>query len=496
MGLPFILCFLADLVLLGRPFFFSTRMNSKVDSLSEIIDTVFWQAYFFSVFILMLILLSCTSFVLETIPILCCGRYDSVWNNIEVVCVSAFTFEYLSRLLVVPTFMNNEGRLASSERTGPTAEILARLRFLFRPLNAIDLTAILPYYIQLMLPNGNGASGTSFLRIIRLARVFRLFKLSKYSEGMWLLSATLMRSWRALSMLLFFMLISVILFSSVMYYVERGDFFYCTMDAARQNLCRIEDVVTFDPTVGQGLEQCRQMVQDALGISLDCCDGQAWYAWPPLDQNGDGCIDKSKFESILLTAWWCVVTMTTVGYGDVVPVTAGGQLIAVLTMLSGILLLALPITVIGSNFNIEYERSEAEQRMHEQLEWAEKSKSQKVTPLEEREASVPQDEIIATPSSNLPGNGSMATPTPMKQRRSLMSSSWREESRPGADSNSAGTQRILLATVERLMAEHREMILRKADEMIKEHVKEIAREVVARNREKKHGTGNGTDPTS
>eukprot|EP00960_Hanusia_phi_P073311 767983-Hanusia_phi.AAC.5 len=378
---------------------------------------------------------------------------SKVWNNIEVICVSAFTFEYLSRIIVVPTFMNNEGRLSSTEMKGPIPELLARLRFVIRPLNAIDLTAILPYYIQLMLPNGSGASGTSFLRIIRLARVFRLFKLSKYSEGMWLLSATLMR--------------------------------------------RREDVITFQATVGQGLEQCQQMAQDAVGIGLKCCDGQAWYAWPPIDQNGDGCADKSKFESILLTAWWCVVTMTTVGYGDVVPVTAGGQVIAVLTMLSGILLLALPITVIGSNFNIEYERSEAEQRMHEQLEWAEKSESAKPPPLEDRESSGVQDEINYTSGADLPENGTASNPTPIKtQRRSLLSNSWREESRTGPESNSASTQRILLATVERLMAEQREMILRKAErsqDMIKEHVREIAKEVVARKREKKVGAGNGSD---
>jgi hypothetical protein len=47
--------------------------------------------------------------------------------------------------------------------------------------------------------------------------------------------------------------------------------------------------------------------------------------------------------------------MTTVGYGDVYPLTSAGQLIASVTMMFGILILALPITVIGSNFGAEYE---------------------------------------------------------------------------------------------------------------------------------------------
>ena len=48
--------------------------------------------------------------------------------------------------------------------------------------------------------------------------------------------------------------------------------------------------------------------------------------------------------------------MTTVGYGDGYPVTTGGRVIAVLTMFCGILILALPISVIGSNFARQYDR--------------------------------------------------------------------------------------------------------------------------------------------
>lgn len=64
--------------------------------------------------------------------------------------------------------------------------------------------------------------------------------------------------------------------------------------------------------------------------------------------------ETSMFTSIPSTIWWCIVTMTTVGYGDSYPVTVWGKLVAIVAMLSGILIFALPITVIGSNYESAY----------------------------------------------------------------------------------------------------------------------------------------------
>ena len=66
-------------------------------------------AYSFSVGVLLLIILSCTAFVVETIPSMCCGRYDQIWSNIESVCVTVFSVEYIIRIAIVPPRTSNEG---------------------------------------------------------------------------------------------------------------------------------------------------------------------------------------------------------------------------------------------------------------------------------------------------------------------------------------------------------------------------------------------------
>jgi len=60
--------------------------------------------------------------------------------------------------------------------------------------------------------------------------------------------------------------------------------------------------------------------------------------------------EVSPFFSIPNAMWWCVVTMTTVGYGDMSPIYTGGRCIGILTMFSGLLVIALPVIIIGKDF--------------------------------------------------------------------------------------------------------------------------------------------------
>jgi voltage-gated potassium channel Kch len=70
-------------------------------------------------------------------------------------------------------------------------------------------------------------------------------------------------------------------------------------------------------------------------------------------------VDPKTFHSIWLGMWWAVETVTTVGYGDIVPDQTAGKLIAGLLMLGGLSLIAVVTAAITSGF---VSRADAQRR--------------------------------------------------------------------------------------------------------------------------------------
>ncbi|KAK3573500.1 hypothetical protein QTP86_025296 [Hemibagrus guttatus] len=69
--------------------------------------------------------------------------------------------------------------------------------------------------------------------------------------------------------------------------------------------------------------------------------------------------EESELQTIPIGWWWATISMTTVGYGDTYPVTLPGKLIGTLCIICGLLVVALPVTVIFNKFSKYYERQKA-----------------------------------------------------------------------------------------------------------------------------------------
>eukprot|EP00435_Cladocopium_sp_Y103_P023228 s189_g5.t1 len=263
-----------------------------------------------SYFMLLTICGTICFFVLEAEPDL--ADWEG-WYVLEVISTAIFTIEYLLRFLVCNAFGS------------PT-----HLEFLRTPMNVLDVLAISPFYVEL-LSQSVAVGPLTILRSVRLIRIFRIFRLSRYSMGMNIMLQSLVASVQPLIILVFFLCIGGTLFSSLVYYAEK---MYCP-DIERLSAAEFET----------HRKECINTDFDSQGRR--CCDefGAA-----------------TGFTSIMDSTWWCVVTMTTVGYGDKVPATKLGQFVGGLTILSGIVLISLPVAIVGSRFQTAYEDAELERQ--------------------------------------------------------------------------------------------------------------------------------------
>jgi voltage-gated potassium channel len=203
-------------------------------------------------------------------------RYGELFWLFELFSVIIFTIEYLLRLWLC------------TENPSYRHPLLGRIKYIFTPLAIIDLLAITPFYLPMLIP-----VDLIFLRALRLIRLLRLLKLGRYSESIKMMGSVLKSKKEEITISLAMSLILLLIASALMYFIE-------------------------------------------------------------------GSAQPQVFSSIPAAMWWGVMTMTTVGYGDVYPVTPAGKVLASVIALLGISLFVLPAGIIGAGYATEIRRNKNE----------------------------------------------------------------------------------------------------------------------------------------
>jgi voltage-gated potassium channel Kch len=255
------------------------------------------------------VVLSIVVFCVSSLPSLSGEIYpewQKRWDVVECVIIAVFTVEYVLRLCVTP---------------------LPICGFMFRPFNVIDVLSILPFWVEAgtkvayVVFASDSTKGLSthlnfaWIRLLRLGRLFRIFKMSKYLTSLEVIINSFVWSLEGLTLLFAALVFMVVLFSAFVWFAERGEYDVdkgCFVEVTNKNVCTL-------------------------------------------------------FESVPMTFYWSVTTLTTVGYGDMAPKSALGQFLTCFIMVCGILVLAMPVTILCNNFSEAWSQNEAK-KARKQLE--------------------------------------------------------------------------------------------------------------------------------
>jgi len=264
-----------------------------------------------------LILIGSAIFVAETLETV---KVDSgilaAFHVIEWFCVAQFTVEYFLRVFVSPWRPDDcKPELPKEQLEGLSDEEAEALKeshfskghvvpYVLQAMNIVDFVAILPAYLGVIF-EGSSGGGLAVLRILRMARILRMIKVGSYAENLALVAEGMKRSRTGLLLMVYLVSIFMIIMASLLYQIEG------------------------DPTTVDG--------------------------------------SPGVFISIPHTFWCIIVTMTSVGYGDMYPTSDLGRIVTSFVMLTGILTLAVPITLIGNRFNDVWLENKQEKKKKEMM---------------------------------------------------------------------------------------------------------------------------------
>ena len=231
----------------------------------------------------------------------------SAMDKVQLIVIAAFTLQFVVRSTCVDAFVSVQQRRLPPADRASVAYVL--LIFLTRPLNVIDLAAIVPFYFSLAGLLSNSFSIVLMLRCFRVLLLSRLLS-GKVARAIVMFLRVIRRSVDVLELMLTYLLVGCVLFGSLIFYCEQGSY------------------------------------DDASGTFLR----------PTVTGDVDGSTEVSPFTSIPQSMWWVVVTMSTVGYGDLFPTSGGGaKAVAGVCIVCGLLMIALPISILGTQFTKEYD---------------------------------------------------------------------------------------------------------------------------------------------
>jgi hypothetical protein len=183
-----------------------------------------------------------------------------------------------------------------------------------------------------MLMNLSSLRGAKVLRILRVVRVLRVLKMARFAMQQMTMEQRQKNPILSNLKIYLIALFSVMMISSTLMYQVEGESY--TKEAITAGQAALDMKIAADPALKDLPEEEKKFV--------------------PVDPIGGNPIptDKQFFTSIPAAMWWCIVTLTTTGYGDMYPVTTGGRIIAGTTMLLGLVLFGILMNIVGKTLMV------------------------------------------------------------------------------------------------------------------------------------------------